>query len=275
MKRFEDNKILDIRYLIFLVILVFVFSSLVFIPVVKAISPVGEGTLECEKLFGSSCWEECQKQDAQCAYGEIAPCMEENEDDPGRCSYVVDECARQSKDCQDRCNSDYDECLEYWDNFSSPNGSQTPSNYATCNNECSVKGLSEGTPAFEGCLNECINLALPQYTAPSKPPPTLKSAGKRFSTLGGQAGLGGAKSFEETAGGVIKGALALVGVIFFALMIYGGYIWMLARGDEQEAARAQKIITAAVIGIAVVMAAYAITYFIVYRLTVGTGIGLQ
>lgn len=267
-------KIFNIKYLIFLFF--FVLFSFGFVSETQAVSPVGEGTLECEKLYGPPCWEECQKQDANCAYNVLAPCMEENAGEPEKCSYEADECARQSKDCQDNCNSNYNDCLNYYDQFSSPNGeSPTPSDYASCNNECSGKGLSAGSSAFEECLNVCLHPALPSYSAPSKPPQNLKSAGSRFGRLGTAAGLGGAKSFEETAGGVIKGALVLVGVIFLMLMVYGGYIWMLARGDEQEAARAQKIITAAVIGICVVMAAYAITWFIVYRLTVGTGVGLQ
>lgn len=272
MKRFEEIKILDIRYLIFLVILVFVFSSLVFIPAAKAISPVGEGVLECEKVYGPPCWEECQRQDTTCAYEVLAPCMEENVEEPEKCSYEADECARQSKDCQDKCNSDYDECIDYYYKSSSPDGSLTPSDYATCNNDCSGKGLSAGTTAFDQCISSCLSPELPQYTAPSapsQPPQNLKSAGSRFGKLGGAAGLSGAKSFEETAGGVIKGALALVGMIFLLLMVYGGYIWMTARGEEEEAKRARNIITMAIIGISVVMAAYAITYFIVARLTTG------
>lgn len=102
----------------------------------------------------------------------------------------------------------------------------------------------------------------------SLPPAGFTEAGFRLAKVG-QFGLAGAP-LEQTIGGIIKGALLLVGTIFLILMVYGGYIWMLARGEEEEAKRAQNIITMAVIGIAVVMAAYAITYFIVYRLTAAT-----
>lgn len=57
--------------------------------------------------------------------------------------------------------------------------------------------------------------------------------------------------------------LSFVGVLFMLLMIYGGFIWMTARGNESETARAKKIITAGVIGVIVVFGAYAISYFIV------------
>ena len=70
------------------------------------------------------------------------------------------------------------------------------------------------------------------------------------------------KSLEEMIGGYIKTGLALVGVIFLLLMVYGGYTWMIARGEEEEATKAKNTITMAAIGMAVVLIAYVITYFI-------------
>jgi len=45
-------------------------------------------------------------------------------------------------------------------------------------------------------------------------------------------------------------------------MIYGGFIWMIARGNEGEVTKAKDLIQAAIIGLVVVLAAYAITQFI-------------
>ncbi|MBU0619474.1 MAG: hypothetical protein ABII94_01395 [Patescibacteria group bacterium] len=61
---------------------------------------------------------------------------------------------------------------------------------------------------------------------------------------------------------VIKIALSLLGVVFLLLMLYGGYLWMTARGNEQEVEKAKNIITSAVIGMLIVIGSYAITYFI-------------
>ncbi len=77
-------------------------------------------------------------------------------------------------------------------------------------------------------------------------------------------------AFEKSVGGIINIALSLVGVVFLILTVYGGYIWMIARGEESEAKRAKDIITMAVIGLAVVLAAYVITNFVVARLTTAT-----
>lgn len=102
---------------------------------------------------------------------------------------------------------------------------------------------------------------------PSSPPLlNIKDAGGRLYLLNIKNTMG-SKPFEQVLGGYIKGALALVGIIFLMLMVYGGYIWMIARGDEQEATRAKHIIQMATIGMVIILIAYAVTFLIVERLT--------
>ncbi|MBU1349877.1 hypothetical protein KKA20_00980 [Patescibacteria group bacterium] len=69
-------------------------------------------------------------------------------------------------------------------------------------------------------------------------------------------------SVSSIISAVIKIALSLLGVVFLLLMLYGGYLWMTARGNEQEVEKAKNIITSAVIGMLIVIGSYAITYFI-------------
>ena len=70
------------------------------------------------------------------------------------------------------------------------------------------------------------------------------------------------KDFAVEIGKVIGAILAFIGVLFFGLMIYGGFTWMLARGNEQEITKAKDLIISAIIGLIVVLSAYAITYYI-------------
>lgn len=65
---------------------------------------------------------------------------------------------------------------------------------------------------------------------------------------------------------IIKGILGTVGLLFFVLMVYGGILWMTDRGKEEQIAKAKNTIIAAVIGMAVVTAAYAITNFVASKL---------
>lgn len=65
-----------------------------------------------------------------------------------------------------------------------------------------------------------------------------------------------------TFGGIISGAISLVmlvvALVFFFILIWGGLKWVMSEGDQKavEAARAQ--ITNALIGLAIVFAAFAI-----------------
>jgi len=75
-----------------------------------------------------------------------------------------------------------------------------------------------------------------------------------------QAGV--ISSLPEIIGGIVGAGLAFLGVLFLLLMVYGGFIWMLARGNEQEVEKAKNLIQAAIIGLMIVLSAYAITAFI-------------
>jgi TRAP-type C4-dicarboxylate transport system permease small subunit len=74
--------------------------------------------------------------------------------------------------------------------------------------------------------------------------------------------LGNINTLEGSISKIIALALSLIGVIFLGLLIYGGYIWMTARGNEQQVEKAKNIIINTIIGLVIVVAAYAITVFI-------------
>lgn len=68
--------------------------------------------------------------------------------------------------------------------------------------------------------------------------------------------------------GVLIGVvLSFVGVLFLVLMVYGGVLWMTARGNEQQIEKAKDLIIASIIGLIIVMGAYAVTNFIGGALT--------
>lgn len=75
------------------------------------------------------------------------------------------------------------------------------------------------------------------------------------------------KSIDPLIGSIIQSALSFLGVIFLLLMIYGGYLWMTAQGNDQQVEKAKNLIIAAIIGVIVVASAYAISYFVVGSLS--------
>lgn len=66
-------------------------------------------------------------------------------------------------------------------------------------------------------------------------------------------------SVVTVAGNVIGSALSIVAVIFFILMVYGGFVWMTARGNDQLVEKGRNTIVMAITGMVVIFGAYAIT----------------
>lgn len=73
-------------------------------------------------------------------------------------------------------------------------------------------------------------------------------------------------TLSETVGKIIKAVLGLLGTIFLALTVYAGVLWMTAAGDESKSEKAMSILKTAVIGLIIILAAYAITFFVLSNL---------
>jgi amino acid transporter len=56
--------------------------------------------------------------------------------------------------------------------------------------------------------------------------------------------------------------LSLLGIIFLGLMVYSGYNWMTAGGEEEKVKKAQSTIKKAIIGLIITVSAYSISYFV-------------
>jgi len=76
-------------------------------------------------------------------------------------------------------------------------------------------------------------------------------------------------SVFEIVANIIKIALGLLGIIFLVLIIFSGYQWMMAGGDENVITAAKGRIKNAVIGVVIVLAAYSITNFVFSNLDFG------
>ena len=69
-----------------------------------------------------------------------------------------------------------------------------------------------------------------------------------------------------TIGNIIKTLIGLTGVIFVILLIYAGFLWMTAGGDSKKVDKSKNIIRNCIIGLVIIVLAYAITSFIFTRL---------
>ncbi|MEA2088767.1 MAG: hypothetical protein U9O55_02935 [Patescibacteria group bacterium] len=69
-------------------------------------------------------------------------------------------------------------------------------------------------------------------------------------------------SLADAIGKIIGVFLSFLGVIFFMLVVYGGFIWMTAGGNQDKVGQAKKIIGNAALGIIIVLSAYIITHLV-------------
>ncbi len=114
------------------------------------------------------------------------------------------------------------------------------------------------TPAFFALAQEQPN-----------PPPTRDGFGFGSVTeVATNAGYSPSNdlTLDQRISSLVATFLSLLGVIFMVLMIYGGYNWMTAAGDEAKIDKAKDTIRAAIIGLIIVIAAYGISVFVISRI---------
>ena len=71
-------------------------------------------------------------------------------------------------------------------------------------------------------------------------------------------------------GQIVKVLLGLLGTVFVILILIGGFKWMTAMGDSKKVEDAKNLISNSVVGIVIILAAYAIAAFVlkeVYKAT--------
>ncbi len=89
----------------------------------------------------------------------------------------------------------------------------------------------------------------------------------------GQGAVGGANSLPVIIGNMISAALGLLGVVMVVLIIYAGFLYLTAAGDDKKVDTAKAIIKNAIIGAVLIFTAYAITSFVVGAITGAAGSG--
>ena len=73
------------------------------------------------------------------------------------------------------------------------------------------------------------------------------------------------------AASVINVALGFLGIIAVGLILYAGFKWMTAGGSEDKITEARKLLVAGVIGLIIILAAFAIANFVLTQLIRATG----
>lgn len=80
--------------------------------------------------------------------------------------------------------------------------------------------------------------------------------------IASSSGYGNTQSPEYYIGQILTLVFSFVGVIFLALIIYAGIHWMTAQGNSSQVEKAKDTIIKSIVGLVIIMVAYAITIFI-------------
>jgi len=92
------------------------------------------------------------------------------------------------------------------------------------------------------------------------------TANKLTGQVAGNAGITSTRSLPDIIGSIINVLLGFLGIVFLVLLIYAGFLWMTAQGDKSKVEKAQDMIRQAVIGLIVIIAAFAISNFVLNSL---------
>lgn len=77
------------------------------------------------------------------------------------------------------------------------------------------------------------------------------------------AGLAAPKDPRLVVANSIRVILEFLGVIALVLVIYSGFLWMTAGGNEEKVTKAKTLLSQATIGLVIILSAYSITLMIV------------
>jgi hypothetical protein len=80
----------------------------------------------------------------------------------------------------------------------------------------------------------------------------------------------GSGDVRETAARIINVALGFLGIIAVVIVLLGGFKYMVAGGNEEKTSEAKKLIVSGIIGLAIILSAWAITSFVISRLVTAT-----
>ena len=75
------------------------------------------------------------------------------------------------------------------------------------------------------------------------------------------------QDIKTTIENIVRIIVGFLGIITIIIILAGGFKWMTSGGSEDKISEAKKLISAGVVGLVVVLAAYAISSFVINSLT--------
>lgn len=110
-------------------------------------------------------------------------------------------------------------------------------------------------------LTFCFNLVVAPVHALNDDPYGLKHANN--------SGLGN-KDPRDTVASLIRVVMGFLGTIAVLLILFGGFKWMMAQGNQDKVDEAKKLLIAGVVGLIIILSAYGIATYVIENLVEAT-----
>ena len=119
-------------------------------------------------------------------------------------------------------------------------------------------------------LVPALFIAMPAGATPTNLSEIVWDGGDtNIQSVGDVTGLGSADP-RAIAASVIKVMLGFLGIIAVIIILYAGFLWMTAAGNEDKITQAKGMMSAGVIGLVIVLAAFGIATFVMNALVTAT-----
>jgi hypothetical protein len=76
----------------------------------------------------------------------------------------------------------------------------------------------------------------------------------------------GSRPLRDTIGGVVNIILGFLGILTTLIILLGGFKWMTSQGNTEKVDEAKKLIGAGIVGLVIVLTAYAVSRFVLSEL---------
>lgn len=221
--------------------IVFVFGLVFYFNAIQVVATPGDPcntSEECDIDDGEVCEIGPEVDDGECV-------VDVPEDDDEDLAGIGESCT--IRDCEPGL-----ECI------SGTCDSEDPEHTGTCEDDGDCLSGDE-------CINgQCVD---PNATDPDDDSPSGSRSDYGLSNVPDQLRDIGDGDIINVALRVIQYVVGLVGIILLIMFIYGGIMYMTAASNEEQAGKAKKVLTYAVIGIVIVAFSFVITEFIVRALS--------
>jgi len=115
--------------------------------------------------------------------------------------------------------------------------------------------------AFGASLLLSASMALPAFAQSKK----IDANVLGLNAVENSIALGG-NDIRSTVANIINVSLGFLGIIATVIVLVGGFKYMVSGGNEEKTNEAKQLIVSGIIGLAIILSAWAITNFVVRRL---------